>query len=79
MRPRAQVLAAALLLALAGVAAAAEAPAEAPVPPAATEDVTTLDLVNVVGVSPVAGTTLDARKLPYAVQSSDDRALQDAQ
>ena len=79
MRPRAQVLAAALLLALVGVAAAAEAPAEATAPPAATEDVTTLDLVNVVGVSPVAGTTLDARKLPYAVQSSDDRALQDAQ
>jgi outer membrane receptor protein involved in Fe transport len=79
MALRAQVLAAALLLAIAGAAAAQDAPADVPAPPAASDDVTTLALVNVVGVSPVAGTTLDARKLPYAVQSSDDRALEAAQ
>jgi outer membrane receptor protein involved in Fe transport len=49
------------------------------VPPTASEDVTTLDLVNVVGVSPVAGTDIAANKLPYNVQSVDDSALQRSQ
>jgi outer membrane receptor protein involved in Fe transport len=43
------------------------------------EDVTTLDLVDVVAPTPVAGTDLSAAKLPYPVQSIDDRALQRAQ
>jgi outer membrane receptor protein involved in Fe transport len=41
--------------------------------------VTTLDLVNVVGVSPVAGTEIAAGKLPYNVQSVDDDALKRSQ
>jgi outer membrane receptor protein involved in Fe transport len=45
----------------------------------ADEDVTPLDLVTVVGATPVAGTDIDAMKLPYAVQSTDDAALQRAQ
>lgn len=43
------------------------------------EDVTALDLVDVVGVTPVAGTGLPAAKLPYDVQSADDTALSRAQ
>ena len=43
------------------------------------EDVTTLDLVNVVGVSPVTGTDISAMKLPYNVQSTDDSALERSQ
>jgi outer membrane receptor protein involved in Fe transport len=39
------------------------------------ENVTTLDLVTVVGVTPVAGTDIEAAKLPYNVQSADDDAL----
>ncbi|MEO6688071.1 MAG: TonB-dependent receptor, partial [Dokdonella sp.] len=53
--------------------------AEASLPPHDSEDVTTLDLVNVVGVSPVAGTEIAAGKLPYDVQSIDDSALVRAQ
>lgn len=45
----------------------------------ASEDVTTLQLITVVGVSPVTGTDIAAGKLPYNVQSIDDRALQRAQ
>ncbi|MEO7323526.1 MAG: TonB-dependent receptor [Dokdonella sp.] len=48
-------------------------------PPHDSEDVTTLDLVNVVGVSPIAGTEIAAGKLPYNVQSIDDSALTRAQ
>lgn len=43
------------------------------------EDVTTLQLITVVAVSPVTGTDIAASKLPYNVQSIDDRALQRAQ
>lgn len=43
------------------------------------EDVTTLELVTVVGVTPVTGTEIEANKLPYNVQSLDDSALQRAQ
>jgi outer membrane receptor protein involved in Fe transport len=43
------------------------------------EDLTPLDLVTVVGTTPVAGTDIAAMKLPYGVQSVDDRALQRAQ
>jgi len=45
----------------------------------ADEDVKPLDLVTVVGTTPVAGTDIDAMKLPYAVQSVDDAVLQRAQ
>ena len=43
------------------------------------EDVTPLDLVTVVGVSPVTGTDIAAMKLPYNVQSIDDSTLERAQ
>ena len=43
------------------------------------EDVTTLDLVTIVGVTPVAGTDIEIEKLPYHVQSADDEALDRAQ
>lgn len=43
------------------------------------ENVTLLDLVNVVGVTPVAGTEIAAEKLPYNVQSINDDALNRAQ
>ena len=43
------------------------------------EDVSALDLVEVVGVTPVAGTDLAADRLPYDVQSVDDVALSRAQ
>jgi outer membrane receptor protein involved in Fe transport len=43
------------------------------------EDVDALDLVRVVGVTPVTGTELPAAKLPYDVQSADDVALARAQ
>jgi outer membrane receptor protein involved in Fe transport len=66
-----------LAAALAGCMAGAHA-ADAP-PTGASENVTTLDLVNVVGVSPVAGTDIAANKLPYNVQSIDDSALERAQ
>lgn len=69
---RAHPLAAALLL-------AAVASAGAHAQDKASEDVTTLDLVNVVGVSPVTGTDIAAMKLPYNVQSMDDSALKRAQ
>jgi len=72
-RARLAPLAAALAGCMAGVHAA-----DAP-PTGASEDVTTLDLVNVVGVSPVAGTDIAANKLPYNVQSIDDSALERAQ
>jgi len=55
----------------------ADEPSDATVPKS--ENVTTLDLVNVVGVTPVAGTDIAANKLPYNVQSIDDEALQRAQ
>lgn len=47
--------------------------------PPPSEDVTQLELINVVGVTPVAGTDIDAMKLPYNVQSIDDSALQQSQ
>ncbi|HEU4665690.1 MAG TPA: TonB-dependent receptor [Dokdonella sp.] len=43
------------------------------------EDVDALDLVRVVGVTPVTGTELPAAKLPYDVQSIDDAAFGRAQ
>jgi outer membrane receptor protein involved in Fe transport len=43
------------------------------------EDVDELDLVHVVGVTPLTGTDLPAAKLPYDVQSADDVALARAQ
>lgn len=53
--------------------------AAAQTPPANSENVTTLDLVSVVGVTPVAGTEIAAAKLPYNVQSINDDALDRAQ
>lgn len=43
------------------------------------EDVDALDLVRVVGVTPLTGTELPAAKLPYDVQSTDDVAFSRAQ
>ncbi|MGN6518097.1 MAG: TonB-dependent receptor [Dokdonella sp.] len=43
------------------------------------EDVDALDLVRVVGVTPLTGTELPAAKLPYDVQSTDDAAFSRAQ
>jgi outer membrane receptor protein involved in Fe transport len=48
-------------------------------PPDKDENVTQLDLVTVVGVSPVAGTDIEIAKLPYNVQSADDEALKRSQ
>ena len=64
---------AAVLASLLGSAAAADAP------PVESENVTVLDLVGVVGVTPIAGTEIAATKLPYQVQSIDDEALNRAQ
>jgi outer membrane receptor protein involved in Fe transport len=44
-----------------------------------TENVTELDLINVVAPTPVAGTEIPANKLPYYVQSADDEAIQRSQ
>lgn len=41
----------------------------------ADEDVSALDLIEVVGVTPVAGTDVAMERLPYDVQSVDDVAL----
>ncbi|MEO7432979.1 MAG: TonB-dependent receptor [Dokdonella sp.] len=68
-------LALALAISMLGAAPAIAADA----PPDKGEDVTTLDLVNVVGVSPVAGTEIAAGKLPYNVQSVNDDALSRSQ
>jgi outer membrane receptor protein involved in Fe transport len=70
MRLRRQALAAALVTALAVTnlpVAAQDRETD--------ENVTTLDLVTVVGVTPVAGTDIEIAKLPYNVQSADDDAL----
>ena len=48
-------------------------------PESKNENVTTLDLVTVVGVTPVAGTDIEIAKLPYNVQSADDEALKRSQ
>jgi outer membrane receptor protein involved in Fe transport len=63
------------------VATATSAAADAPGDPQerADENVTTLDLVTVVGVTPVAGTDIAISKLPYDVQSADDEALKRSQ
>jgi iron complex outermembrane recepter protein len=68
-------LAAAIALAFATAAAAQTEPP----PPKTDENVTTLDLVTVVGVTPVAGTDIEIAKLPYNVQSADDAAFQRSQ
>lgn len=73
MRSRRLALLAAAIAAAVGDAAATD------VPPANPENVTTLDLVNVVAVTPIAGTEIPAAKLPYQVQSIDDDALGRAQ
>jgi iron complex outermembrane receptor protein len=75
-RLRLSPIALGLALGASGTATQARA---ADTPPENREDVTTLDLVNVVGVSPVAGTDIAAGKLPYNVQSIDDSALARAQ
>ncbi len=67
-------LAVAIALVLASAAEAETAP-----PPGNDENVTTLDLVTVVGVTPVAGTDIEIAKLPYNVQSADDEALKRSQ
>lgn len=64
---RAAALCAGCALAL---GARADEPQEKP-----TENVTELDLVTVVGVTPIAGTDIEVAKLPYDVQSADDDAL----
>ena len=43
------------------------------------ENVTVLDLINVVAPTPVAGTEISANKLPYYVQSADDSAMDRSQ
>lgn len=43
------------------------------------ENVTKLDLVTVVGVTPLTGTDIDPRKLPYYVQSTNDDEINRAQ
>ena len=43
------------------------------------EDVTALDLITVVGVTPVTGTDMDPAKLPYYVQSINDDQINRAQ
>jgi len=71
-----------LLVALAALLASAGAVAQSqPQPPTQPQDenVTTLDLISVVGVTPVAGTDIAISKLPYNVQSADDEALQRSQ
>ncbi|MGH8172163.1 MAG: TonB-dependent receptor, partial [Rhodanobacteraceae bacterium] len=60
---------------LAGWAVAGAAPADEEPQEKGSENVTTLDLVTVVGVTPVAGTDIEVAKLPYNVQSADDDAL----
>jgi len=71
----------AMAIGIAGVALASSGWAEAQdaTTNTNTENVTTLDLVNVVGVSPVAGTNIAANKLPYNVQSINDDALNRSQ
>ena len=76
------LLAAAVLSMMANAANAQQEPPNAnanPTPDKNSENVTTLDLVTVVGVSPVAGTDIEIAKLPYYVQSADDEALQRSQ
>lgn len=73
MRSQRPALLAAALAGVIGSVAAAEPPAANP------ENVTTLDLVSVVGVTPIAGTEMATAKLPYNVQSIDDEALHRAQ
>ena len=61
-----------------GLFACALACAHAMAQERADEDVSALDLVEVVGVTPVAGTDLAAERLPYDVQSVDSGALGEA-
>lgn len=68
----------AALLVLSGFASVST-PAQESNPDANSEDVTTLDLVNVVGVSPVTGTDISAMKLPYNVQSINDDVIDRSQ
>ncbi|HVT32659.1 MAG TPA: TonB-dependent receptor [Rhodanobacteraceae bacterium] len=74
MRTRRRALAGALVAALAGSSLPAAAQDRD-----TDENVTTLDLVTVVGVTPVAGTDIAIAKLPYNVQSADDDALSRSQ
>jgi iron complex outermembrane receptor protein len=71
-------LLAAAVLAAASAANAQTEPSD-PNPAKGNENVTTLDLVTVVGVTPVAGTDIEIAKLPYYVQSADDEAIQRSQ
>ena len=64
---------------LAAALALIVAPAFADEPQTDTENVTVLDLINVVAPTPVAGTEIPANKLPYYVQSSDDEAIKRSQ
>ena len=76
---RRSLLAATLVAALACTTAMAQTDATAAPQSKSDENVTTLDLVTVVGVSPVAGTDIEIAKLPYYVQSADDEALKRSQ
>ncbi len=79
VRPR-PIPAALMLAGLVTASAAAQTdPPTDPNAPPRDENVTTLDLVSVVGVSPVAGTDISAMKLPYNVQSINDDALRRSQ
>ena len=64
---------------LAAALALIMAPAFADEPQTDTENVTVLDLVNVVAPTPVAGTEIPANKLPYYVQSANDDSIQRSQ
>jgi iron complex outermembrane recepter protein len=69
-------LAVAVGLALTGTALAQDADDRAQQGP---ENVTQLDLINVVAPTPLAGTEISINKLPYNVQSADDDSIKRAQ
>ena len=73
--PAAQILSVVLLLsAILPVAAQTQTTGKAN-----PEDVDSLDLVTVIGITPLTGTDISAQKLPYASQSANDDSLRRAQ
>ena len=67
------------LLLMAGTIVSATALAQASDQDSNNENVTELELINVVAPTPLAGTEIPVNKLPYNVQSTNDDALQRAQ
>lgn len=74
-QPHNPCLPGALSIALALMIASATVSAQETRQPANPEDVTVLDLITVVGATPIAGADVDPGKLPYYVQSSNDDLL----